>query len=115
MEKKKTLALKENQALEINQNLMEKVDQINLQEMEKKKTLALKGRKNSLKRKKQNHLDLQITLNTLEKNLQKIRQLMDKKKVLALRVRKNLKVEIVDLKTLPLKNTVKKEQNFKIF
>ena len=40
---------------------------------------------------------------------------MEKEKVLVLRERKNLKVEIVDLKTLPLKNIVKKEDNPKIF
>ena len=40
---------------------------------------------------------------------------MMKKKALDLRVRKNLKVEIVDLKTLALKNIVKKELNPKIF
>ena len=39
----------------------------------------------------------------------------DEKKALDLRVRKNLKVEIADLKTLALKNTVKKELNLKIF
>ena len=38
-----------------------------------------------------------------------------KKKALVLKVRKNLKVEIVDLKTLALKNIVKKELNLKIF
>ena len=40
---------------------------------------------------------------------------MEKEKVLVLRERKNLKVEIVDLKTLPLKNIAKKEDNPKIF
>jgi len=34
---------------------------------------------------------------------------------LVLKVRKNLKAEIVDLKILALKNTVKKELNLKIF
>ena len=40
---------------------------------------------------------------------------MEKEKVLALKARKNLKVETVDLKTLHLKNIVKKEDNLKIF
>ena len=38
-----------------------------------------------------------------------------KKKALVLKVRKNLRVEIVGLKTLVLKNTVKKDQSLKIF
>jgi hypothetical protein len=36
------LALKENQVSEINLNLLAKIDQIDLQEMEKKNLLALK-------------------------------------------------------------------------
>ena len=34
---------------------------------------------------------------------------------MVLRERKNLRVEIADQKTLVLKNTVKKDQSFKIF
>ena len=118
MERKKVLVLKGNQVLEINH-----------QEMEKKKVLSFKGkssfrdkssrdgRKKVLLKKKldQNQLVLQTTQSTLEKNRQKIFLLMMKKKALDLRVRKNLKAEIVDLKTLALKNTVKKELNLKIF
>ena len=39
----------------------------------------------------------------------------EKEKVLVLKERKNLKVEIVDLKTLALKNIAKKELDLKIF
>ena len=38
-----------------------------------------------------------------------------KKKALDLKERKNLKAEIADLKTLALKNIVKKELNLKTF
>ena len=104
MERKKVSALKENQVLGIN-----------LQEMERKKVSALKENQVLPKKMKQNQLVLQTTQSTLGKNLQKIFLLMMKKKALDLRVRKNLKVEIADLKTLALKNTVKKELNLKIF
>ena len=115
MERKKVLVLKGNQVSEINLNLLVKIDQIDLQEMERKKVLVLKGNQVLLKKKRQNQLDLQTTQSTLEKNRQKIFLLVMKKKALDLRVRKNLKVEIADLKTLALKNTVKKELNLKIF
>ena len=39
----------------------------------------------------------------------------ERKKTLVLKERKSLKVEVTDLKALPLKNTVKKELKFKIF
>ncbi|MDC0855215.1 hypothetical protein OAP47_03225 [Candidatus Pelagibacter sp.] len=42
MEKNNLLALKENQVLEINLNLLARIDQIDPQEMEKKNLLALK-------------------------------------------------------------------------
>ena len=80
-----------------------------------KKSFGFKGKSSFAKKKRQNQLVLQTTQSTLEKNRQKIFLLMMKKKALDLRVRKNLKVEIADLKTLALKNTVKKELNLKIF
>ena len=104
MGRKKVLVLKGNQVLEINH-----------QEMGRKKVLVLKGNQVLLKKKRQNQLVLQTTQSILEKNRQKIFLLVMKKKALDLRVRKNLKVEIADLKTLALKNTVKKELNLKIF
>jgi hypothetical protein len=115
MERKKVLALKENQVLEINQNLIVRTDHKDHQEMERKKVLALK--KNQVLQKKiiQNHLALQIIQNILEENLQKIYLQTQRKKALVLRERKNLKVEIADLKALALKNIVKKELNLKIF
>jgi hypothetical protein len=82
-------------------DLMEKVDKIDLQVLQKKI--------------KQNPLHLQITQSILEKNLQKTHLLIQKKKALDLKVKKNLKVERADLKTLALKNIVKKELNLKIF
>ena len=51
----------------------------------------------------------------MKKNTQKIYHQMEKEKNLILKVRKNLKAEIVDQKNLHLKNTIKKEDNFKIF
>ena len=56
-----------------------------------------------------------VAMNNKKKKLQKAQPKKEKEKVLALKVRKNLKVETVDLKTLHLKNTVKKEDNLKIF
>ena len=50
-----------------------------------------------------------------KENLQKIHLQTQRKKVLVLKERKNLKAEIADLKTLALKNTVKKELDPKIF
>ena len=40
---------------------------------------------------------------------------MEKEKGLLLRAKENLKVEIIDLKNLPSKSIVKKEDNFKFF
>jgi len=40
---------------------------------------------------------------------------MQKEKNLILKARKSLKTEIVDQKSLHLKNIIKKEDNFKIF
>ena len=58
---------------------------------------------------------LQTIQSILKKNLQKIHLQIQRKKVLVLKVRKNLRVEIVDLKILALKNIVKKELDPKIF
>ena len=113
MERKKVLVLKENQVLEINLNLLERRSE-DLKRW-RKKSFGFKGKSSFTKKKNQNQLVLQITQSILEKNLQKIILQKMKKKALDLRVRKNLKVEIVDLKTLALKNTVKKELNLKIF
>jgi hypothetical protein len=104
MERKKVLVLKENQVLETNH-----------QEMERKKVLVLKENQVLQKKIIQNHLALQIIQNILEENLQKTHLQTQRKKALVLRERKNLRVEIVDLKTLALKNIVKKELNLKIF
>jgi hypothetical protein len=115
MERKKVLVLKENQVLEINQNLIVRTDHKDHQEMERKKVLVLKENQVLQKKIILNHLALQIILNISEENLQKIHLQTQKKKALVLRGRKNLKVEIADLKVLALKNIVKKELNLKIF
>jgi ATP-dependent RNA helicase DeaD len=115
MEKKNLLALKENQVSEINLNLLAKIDQIDLQEMEKKNLLALKENQVLQKKIIQNLQVLQIIQSILEKNLQKTYLQKMKKKALDLKVRKNLKIETVDLKTLHLKNIVKRELVPKIF
>ena len=83
--------------------------------MERKKVLVLRENQVLQKKRDQNQLVLQIIQSILEKNLRKSSSDQMKKKALDLRVRKNLKAEIVDLKTLALKNTVKKELNLKIF
>jgi hypothetical protein len=51
----------------------------------------------------------------LKKKLQRVRHPREKKKDLVLRTKRNLKVEKIDLKNLPLKSTIKKENNSKIF
>ena len=109
------MALKENQVSEINPNLLAKIDQIDLQETEKKNLLALKENQVLQKKIIQNLQVLQIIQSILEKNLQKTHLQKMKKKALDLKVRKNLKVETVDLKTLHLKNIVKRELVPKIF
>ena len=58
---------------------------------------------------------LQIIQSISTENPQKIHLQTQRKKVLVLKERKNLKVEITDLKTLALKNIVKKELDSKIF
>ena len=84
-------------------------------QIQKKKVLVLKGNQVLQKKITQNHLALQTILSILEENLQKTHLQTQRKKALVLKERKNLKAEIVDLKTLALKNIVKKELNFKIF
>jgi hypothetical protein len=63
----------------------------------------------------QNQLVLQIIPSILEGNFQRILQKILRKKILPLKERRNLRVEVIDQKTLPLKNTVKKGLKPKIF
>ena len=51
----------------------------------------------------------------MKNKTQKIYHQMEKEKNLILKVRKSLKAEISSKKNLHLKNTIKKEDNFKIF
>ena len=51
----------------------------------------------------------------MKKNTQKTLHQMEKEKNLILKARKSLKAEIVDQKSLNLKNTTKKEDNIKTF
>ena len=85
---------------------------------------ALEIKRNSLKKMtlenpaleiKKSHQALQITQNTLEENYQTTKQQVTIKKTSNLKKRRNLKIEIVGLKILPLKNIAKKELKFKIF
>ena len=108
MERKKVLALKENQVLEKKQNLIVKTDQKDHQEMERKKVLDLKRNQVLQKKIIQNQMALQIIQNILEKNLQKVLLLIQRKKTLVLGERKNLRAEIADLRVLALKSLVKK-------
>jgi hypothetical protein len=94
---------------------MAKVDQSSHQKMERKKVLVLKGNQVLLKKINLNQMVLQTIQSILKENLQKIHLQTQRKKVLVLKERKNLRVEIVDLKALALKNIVKKELNLKIF
>ena len=124
------------QVLEVNQNLTERVNprdhqemarkkvlvlkenqvlEINHQEMERKKVLVLKENQVFQKKMTENHLALQTIQNILAENHQKIHLQIQRKEKMVLRERKNLRVEIADQKTLVLKNTVKKELNLKIF
>ena len=94
---------------------MAKVDQTGPQEIERKKVLVLKGNLVLLKKINQNQMVLQTIQSILKENPQKIHLQTQRKKVLVLKERKNLKAEITDLKTLALKNIVKKELDPKIF
>ena len=58
---------------------------------------------------------LQIIQSISKEDLRKTHHQTQKKKVLLLKEKKKLRVEIIDLKTLALKNIVKKEQGLKIF
>ena len=80
MEKEKALAMKENLVIETNQNLLEKEDLKDHQEMEKEKALAMKENLVSLKKTTQNQPVLQIIQNTLEKRHLKVHLLGEKKK-----------------------------------
>ena len=94
---------------------MAKEDQIDHREMERKKVLVTRENLILLKKIIQNQLVSQITLNTLEKKHLKIRQIVEIIKAQALVERRSSKVEVTDLKTLLLKNIVKKELKSKIF
>ena len=115
MEKKKALVLKEKKSF----FKKDDSDRSNFRDRSsrdgEKKSFGFKGKKVSLKKIIQNQLALQITQNTLVKKHPKVHQMTEKKKALVLRVRKSLKVEVTDLKVLPLKNIVKKELKSKIF
>ena len=112
MEKEEKIDLR---VLEISQNPMTKVDQASHQEMERKKVLVLKENQVLLKKINQNQMVLQTIQSILKENPLKIHLQTQRKKVLVLKERKNLKAEITDLKTLALKNIVKKELDPKIF
>ena len=88
-------------------------DLIHHQEMGIKKVLVTK--ENLVLEINQNQLVLQIIQNTLEKKYLKVHPPVERKKVLVLLARRSLKVEVTDLRVLPLKNTVKKELKFKTF
>ena len=94
---------------------MAKEDQIDHREMERKKVLVTRENLILLKKIIQNQLVSQITLNTLEKKHLKIHQIVETIKAQALVERKNLKAEVIDLKTLLLKNIVIKELKLRIF
>jgi len=94
---------------------MAKVDQTSHQEMERKKVLVLKENQVLLKKINQKQMVLQTIQSILKENPQKIHLQTQRKKVLVLKERKNLKVEIADLKTLHLKNIVKRELVPEIF
>ena len=87
----------------------------NHQEMERKKVLGLRENQVLLKKNKSKPNGFTNNPKYFEENPQKIHLQTQRKKVLVLKERKNLKAEIVGLKTLALKNTVKKELNLKIF
>ena len=88
------------------------VDQVHHQEMERKKVLVTKENLVMVKKITRNQLASLIIQSILEKNHQAVQRV---KKILLLKERKNLKAGVTDLKTLPLKNIVKKELRLKIF
>ena len=57
----------------------------------------------------------QIIQNILEKKHLKVHLLVERKKALVLMEKRSLKAEVIDLKPLPSKNTVKKELKSKTF
>jgi len=101
--------------LVINQNHPATVDQVHHQEMERKKVLVIRENLVLLKKKIRNQLVSQTIQNTSEKKHLKVHQLVERKKALVLMERKSLKAEVIDLKALPSKNTVKRELKPKIF
>jgi hypothetical protein len=109
------LVTNENLVLVINQNNLVMEDQVHHQEMERKKVLVTKENLVLLKKMIQNQQASQTIQNTLARNHLKTLQLKVRKKNLVPMERKNLKVEMIDLKILPLKNTAKKELKSKIF
>ncbi|MDA9217378.1 hypothetical protein N9O68_04175 [Candidatus Pelagibacter ubique] len=115
MERKKVSGTKENLVFEINQNPLVMEDLIDHQEMERKKVSGTKENLVLQKRITRNQQDSQIIQNTLEKKHLKVHQLVKRKKTLVLMERRSLKAEVIDLKALPSKNTVKKELKSKIF
>ena len=85
---------------------------------------VLEIRKNSSKRmtpenqvleKNQNLQDLQIIQIILEKNYRMSHNQTLKKIALILKERKNLKIEVIDLKILALKNIAKKGESLRVF
>jgi hypothetical protein len=80
--------------------------------MERKKVVVTKENLVMVKKITRNQLASLIIQSILEKNHQVVQRV---KKILLLKERKNLKAGVTDLKTLPLKNIVKKELRLKIF
>jgi len=88
-------------------------DLVHHQEMERKKVLVTKENLVLQKKITQNQQDSQIIQNTLERKHLKVHLLVRRKKAQVLMERKSSKVEVIDLKALLSKNTVKKELNLK--
>ena len=99
----------------ISQNHLATVDPAHHQEMVRKKVLVIKESLVLVKKMDRNQLALLIIQNILEKKHLKIRQLVGIKKAPVMMERRSLKVEAIDLKTLPSKSIVKKELKSKIF
>ena len=115
MERKKFWLSRENLVLEINQNLSAKVDQIDHLEMERKKVLVIKGKSSFIKKNDSKPAGFTNNPKYFGRKTSENTSVDSEKKILLLKERRNLRVEVIDQKTLLLKNIVKKELKSKIF
>ena len=113
MVRKKVLVIKESLVLVISQNHLATVDPAHHQEMVRKKVLVIK--ESLVLVISQNHLATVDPAHHQEMVRKKVLVIKGIKKAPVMMERRSLKVEAIDLKTLPSKSIVKKELKSKIF